>query len=126
MKESFDEYENYSKEYKKYNKSLLNLDKNSMKSIILKINDIKEYNENEYPFYKYFLMTTYPTRNSFFHEFKKIEQYEKKYPLITNYIKENNPEKYLIKYLPKFNEFSNFMLDYYSYKIKKRCSTKKT
>ena len=117
LEEAYKEYDNYSKIYNENNKKLLELDKNSMKSLLLEINDVNGYDEKNYPFYKYFLMTTYPTRESFIHEFKKIEQHEKKYPLITIYLRNDNKEKFLIKYLPEFNEFSNFMIDYYSYKI---------
>ena len=82
LEESYKEYDNYSKIYIENNKKLLELDKNSMKSLLLEINDINEYDEKQYPFYKYFLMTTYPTRDSFIHEFKKIEQYEKNIHLL--------------------------------------------
>ena len=104
---------------------MLELDKNSMKSLVLETNDVNSYDANEYPYYKYFLMTTYPTKEAFIHELKKVEQYERKYPLIANYIKEENPEKFLIKYLPEFNEFCNFMIDYYSYKISREDAAKR-
>ena len=117
LEQAYKDYENYSKIYKSNNEKMLELDKNSMKSLVLETNDVNSYDANEYPFYKYFLMTTYPTKEKFIHELKKVEQFERKYPLIANYIREDNPEKFLIKYLPEFNEFSNFMIDYYSYKI---------
>ena len=117
LEQAYKDYENYSKIYKINNEKMLELDKNSMKSLVLETNDVNSYDANEYPFYKYFLMTTYPTKEKFIHELKKVEQFERKYPLIANYIREDNPEKFLIKYLPEFNEFSNFMIDYYSYKI---------
>ena len=117
LEQSYKEYDAYSKIYTEINEKMLQLDKNSMKSLVLETNDINSYDEKDYPFYKYFLMTTYPTKESFIHELKKIPQYERKYPLLANYLREDNPEKFLIKYLPEFNEFSNFMIDYYSYKI---------
>ena len=122
---AYKEYENYSKIYKENNEKMLELDKNSMKSLVLETNDVNSYDANEYPYYKYFLMTTYPTREAFIHELKKVEQYERKYALIANYIKEENPEKFLIKYLPEFNEFCNFMIDYYSYKISREDAAKR-
>ena len=117
LEESFKEYEAYSKIYRMNNEKMLELDKYSMKSLVLEINDVNDYDENEYPFYKYFIMTTYPSKQSFIEELKKVDNYERKYPLLANYLKEENPEKFLIKYLPEFNDFSNFMIDYYSYKI---------
>ena len=50
---------------------MLELDKNSMKSLVLETNDINSYDEKDYPFYKYFLMKTYPTKESFIHELNK-------------------------------------------------------
>ena len=96
---------------------MLQLDKNSMKSLVLETNDVNTYDEKDYPFYKYFTMTNYPDKKLFINELKKVDNYERKYPLLANYLKEENPEKFLIKYLPEFNEFCNFMIDYYSYKI---------
>ena len=59
--------------------------------------------------------------------YKKLFIYEAKYPLLASYIeinKENEKIK-LLKYLPEFNEFVNFMIDYYSYKISREEASKK-
>ena len=125
LEESFKEYEEYSKIYIKNNEKMLKLDKNSMKSLVQETFDKKFYGEKEYPFYKYFLMTTYPTKEDFVFQLKNIPQYERKYPLLANYIREDYPEKFLIKYLPEFNEFSNLMIDYYSYKISRKDASKR-
>ena len=81
-----------------------------MKSLLL---ENKEYAEKDYPFYKYFLMTTYPSKESFIEETKRTNLFEKDYPLISAYISKRNKEKFLIKYLPDFNEFCNYMIDHY-------------
>ena len=78
LEQAYKDYENYSKIYKINNEKMLELDKNSMKSLVLETNDVNSYDANEYPFYKYFLMTTYPTKEKFIHELKKVEQYERK------------------------------------------------
>ena len=122
---AYKEYDAYAKIYNENNEKMLELDKNSMKSLVLETNDIKSYDEKDYPFYKYFLMTTYPTKEAFEHELRKVPEYEKKYPLLNNYLKENTPQKFLIKYLPEFNEFSNYMIDYYSYKISREDASKR-
>jgi len=70
-------------------------------------------------------MTSYPTKEDFIHELKNIKEYEKKYPIISYYLREDNPEKFLIKYLPKFNNFSNFMIEHYSYKISREDAAKR-
>ena len=120
LEETYKNYEAYAKIYLESNEKTIGLDKNSLKYILLEAYDIKSYNEKEFPFYKYFLKTIYPTKEDFIKEFIIIEQYDKKYPLLANYIREDNPEKFLIKYLPEFNEFSNLMIDYYSNKISRK------
>ena len=65
LEESYKGYEAYSKIYTENNEKMLELDKNSMKSLVLENNDINAYDEKDYPFYKYFIMTTYPSKDSF-------------------------------------------------------------
>ena len=84
---------------------------------MLENNEINTYDEENYPFYKFFLMTTYPSKESFINELKKVIQYETKYPLLNSYINDDIEQINILKYLPEFNEFVNYMIDYYSYKI---------
>ena len=124
---SYKEYDRYSKEYLKINREAIKFDKNSMKSLMLENVEIQEYDEENYPFYKFFLMTTYPTKDIFINEFKKIIKHEEIYPLLTSYISVNNDNKTLklLKILPGFNEFVNFMIDNYSYNLsREEASTK--
>ena len=125
LEESYKEYEEYSKIYLELNKEALELDQHNMKSLMLENNDIKVYDEENYPFYKFFFMSTYPSKESMINELKKIIQYEKKYPLLSLYVNDLDERMYLIKYLPEFNEFENFMIDYYSYKISRDEASKK-
>ena len=124
---SYKEYEQYSKEYLELNKEALKLDKHNMKSLMLENNEIQSYDEENYPFYKFFLMTIYPTKDSFLSELKKVIKYESKYPLLNSYINLNNKNKQikLLKNLPEFNEFVNFMIDNYSYKLSREEASKK-
>ena len=135
-------YENNSKTYLEVNIEQLQLNKDNMKSLVLENFDVDLYKENLYPFYKYFLMTTYPSEKKLLLELQKIPEYEKKYPILTAYLEiiqgkikgEDNiirdenyylPQKEeLIKYLPEFNEFSNLMIDIYSYKISRKEASK--
>ena len=123
LEESYKEYEEYSKKYLEKNKNALQLERDNMKSLVLEINDINEY--ADLPYYKFFLMTTYPNKDNFINELKKVPEYETKYPLLHSYLIIENKEKDLIKYLPDFNEFSNFMIDNYSYKISREEASKK-
>jgi len=117
LEESYKEYEEYSKIYLELNKEALELDQYNMKSLMLENNDIKVYDEENYPYYKYFLMSTYPSKENMINDLKKIIQFEQKYPLLTLYVNDLDGRMHLIKNLPEFNEFENFMIDYYSYKI---------
>ena len=117
LEESYKEYDEYSKKYLELNKEALELDQHNMKSLMLENNDIKVYDEENYPFYKYFLMSTYPSKENMINDLKKIIQFEKKYPLLSIYVNDLDDRMHLIKNLPEFNEFENFMIDYYSYKI---------
>ena len=125
LEEEYKNYDEYQKKYMDINNNALRIDKNSMKSLVLEINDENAYDKKIFPFYKLLLMTTYPSLENFKHELIKIPNYEQKYPLlyytlILDNMEENIKEKKprdLLKYLPDFNEFANFMIDNYSYKI---------
>ena len=125
LEESYKEYESYSKINLEINKKELELDKHNMKSLILENNDIKAYDEVNYPFYKFFVMTTYPSKENMINELQKIIQYEEKYPLLSLYVNDLNEQMHLIKYLPEFNEFVNFMIYNYSYKISRDEASKR-
>ena len=128
LEDSYKEYDKYSQEYLKLNREALNIDKDSMKSLMLENNEINEYDEENYPFYKFFLMTIYPSKDSFQKELKRVIKCEEKYPLLTSYISKNNNDTNhikLLKILPEFNEFVNFMIDHYSYKISREEASNK-
>ena len=61
IQESLKEYEAYSKTYLELNQEALQLDKHNMKSLMLENNEITTYDEENYPFYKFFFMSTYPS-----------------------------------------------------------------
>ena len=88
-----------------------------MKSLMLENYDVKDYDEGTYPFYKFFLMTTYPSKDTFINELKKVPQYEIKYPLLKAYTSNDIGKINILKDLPYFNEFVNYMINYYSYNI---------
>ena len=116
LEESYKEYEEYSKIYLDTNSKLHNINKENLKSIILELYNPEEYPEKEYPFLKYFITTKYPTEEHFMKELYKISNYKNLYPLITSYINPNNNIE-LLKYLPKYNNFVNLMINKYSHKI---------
>ena len=117
LEESYKEYEKYSKIYLELNTKLHNANKEDLKSIILELYNPEEYSEDKYPFLKYFMFTKYPTEEHFINELYKISNYNNIYPLISSYINPDNDKIKLLKYLPKYNKFVNFMINKYSYKI---------
>ena len=77
LQDAYAEYEEYSKKYLQFNQELFKNDKYNMKSLLLENNDIKNYDEENYPLYKYFLMTTYPSKEAFIYELKNVPEYKK-------------------------------------------------
>ena len=114
---SYKEYEAYYKKYMEFNEEFMCIDKYHMKSLMLENYDINFYDKERYPFYKYFLMTAHPSLQDFINELKKIPGYEKKYPLLTAYISVDNKIKDFFKCFSEFNEFCNYLINKYSYKI---------
>jgi len=76
----------------------------------------------DYTYYKYFVYTKNKKdeSESFKKQIKDQKDYENKYPIIYKYLGESeSKEKKLkvLKHLEKYNEFCNFMIDNYSFKI---------
>ena len=109
----------YPEYYEKYKEMNMGLDLIDQKDIKVIINETyppipPTYPENEYPLLKYFMYTQYKI------DFKKYleqeEDYLNKYPLLNCYLNGQKEQKY-IKYLPAFNEFTNSMVEKFSYHI---------
>ena len=125
LNKCYQEYQKYSENYLKINQKLHNTDPEAIKSIILELYNPEQYDEKKYPFLKYFTMTSYSTEEIFRNELYKIKNYENLYPLISSYINPKNKEIELLKYLPKYNKFLNYMINHYSYKISRKEAYKK-
>ena len=125
LKISYKEYETYDKKYMEFNEEFTCIDKYHMKSLMLENYDINCYDKERYPFYKYFFMTAYPSVQDFINELKKIPEYEKKYPLLTTYIGVDNKIKEFFKCFSEFNEFCNYLINKYSYKISREEASKR-
>ena len=116
VKYNIGEYPNYYDNYLRMNKDYFPINETDIKTILNeKMEPLEEiYSEKEFPFYKYFIYTEY---NPDFEEaLKQQENYLMKYPLLAQYINLTEEQKN-IKYLPAFNEFTNFMVEKYSYII---------
>ena len=116
IKDSLNNYNSYKRKYIKENDEQLNLDINSFEIIVKELVPPEKYPEEGYPMLKYFMLTEYPNKQNFLKQLQKIENYEKKYPLI-NLLLLNNSHIQNLKYIPSINKFSNHMIEYYSFKI---------
>jgi hypothetical protein len=122
VEECISNYPDFSIKYNEENKKQLELNNQDIKTIIAQLIPINEdiYPENEYPMLKYFNLTKYKTREDLINHMDNNQNY----PLL-NQILLDKPEMRKMKYLPIFNEFTNFMVDNYSFKISRDDAKKK-
>ena len=108
------EYPNYSVKYNEENKSQSELDINSLKTLVTELvpPSAEFYSEKEYPMFKYFNLTKYKSEDDLL---KRMNNREK-YPLLNQLIS-GNPVVKKLSNLPAFNEFTNYMVENYSFKI---------
>ena len=109
-------YPEYYERYQKMNKQNNLINEKDIKILVNETFPPSEdiYPEDEYPLLKYFMYTEY--KINFQNSLEQEEDYLAKYPLLNSYL--NNPRyERLIKYLPDFNEFTNFMVETFSYHI---------
>ena len=101
-------YPSYLKTYNKINANLLHLSPNTMQSLINQTEHPKIYRDTEFPLYKYFYVNIYPNENHFQQQLMLINEYQKKYPVITAYLQKKN-ELELLHHVISLNRFSNFI-----------------
>ena len=76
-----------------------------------------KYSEEEYPLFKYFMLTKYSNKKVFQEELKNSHN-NYKYPLLNQLLSlDKNSNLNKLNYLDSINNFSNYMIDKYSYKI---------
>ena len=116
IEESINNYEDYKKKYIEINNELNRINLNSYKCIIEEYFSPEIYPENKYPFFKYFMLRDYQSKNNLKKTIELIPEYEMKYPIINNLLNDNG-EIETLKNLIKINPFINSMINIYSYKI---------
>ena len=114
INECINNYKNYSKKYNEENQKQSELDVNSVKALVTELILPNEdvYREQEYPMFKYFILTKYKSEEDMI---KRMEN-KNKYPLLNQLIAESPGVKKLSN-LPSFNKFINYMVDTYSFRI---------
>ena len=118
INKSISEYNKYSIEFIFKNTEILKSNNDNFTSIIkeqLPLND-ETFPAKEYPLYKYFILTKYSNKEEFIKKLGPSNIYALQYPLLHQYLLDNIDTKKM-KYLPAFNEFTNYMVDNYSFKI---------
>ena len=110
------QYPDYYNKYIQLNKEITSINETNIRIIINETFPPSEkiYPEKDYPLLKYFIYTEYQT--NFIDVLKLEEDYASKYPLLYKYLNLTEEQK-LIKYLPDFNDFTNSMVETYSYQI---------
>jgi len=114
IEECIKNYPDFSIKYNDENKKQLELNNQDIKTIIAQLIPVTEdiYPENEYPMLKYFNLTKYKTKEDLINRMNNSQNY----PLL-NQILLDKPEMQKMKYIPIFNEFTNLMVENYSFKI---------
>ena len=114
IKQTLEKYPEYSKKYTEENQKLSDLDIKSLKTYMTELThpSSESYSEKEYPLFRYFNYTKYKSEDDMY---KRMNE-ENRYPLIKQFIV-GNPEVRNLSYLLNFNEFTNYMVNYYSFKI---------
>jgi hypothetical protein len=112
--ESIKNYGNYSIKYNEENKKKSDLDINDLKALVSEIVPPSEkvYSDLAYPMFKYFLLTKYKNEEDLLRRMDNKE----KYPLLNKLLR-GDPIVYKLSNLPAFNDFTNYMVEYYSFKI---------
>jgi hypothetical protein len=119
---NFNKYLGYEEKYSRMNKELNSIDAKNIKVIINEYFPPEKYSKTDFPLLNYFMYTKYDI--DFFNALKQEKDYMSRYPLLYNYLNYlNNTEKKEVKYLKylrNFNDFTNTMVETYSYHITRK------
>ena len=112
--------------YIEKNKKQSNLDYFNMKIILSESIPITEeiYSEKISPLFKSFIITKYQKKEDFIKNLDSKKMRLVKYPLLSKLLLDKSEIK-LMEFLEKFNEFENFMLENYSFKITRKDAKKR-
>ena len=121
-----EEYPNYEKKYLGFNQTNLHLNIYDTKTIVSELYQPSEeiYPHKDYPYLKYCIYTKYRTKDDLLKMLGPEKDYSRKYPLLHQYLQDNTKTKKL-KYLPAFNDFTNYIVKYYSCQISRQIAKSK-
>ena len=110
IESSIQGYKDYKTNYINYNNEINKINIKSLRIIIQESIDPSLYPENDFPFFRFFMVPKYANKKQLIEELNLIPQSEQKYPIITNYLKDNG-EIEVIQNLIKINPFVNSMIE---------------
>ena len=126
IENSFNTFQNYYQNYINSNNELLEIKNISTKSYLDETVDINLVSDDEYPFYKYFILSKYPSLNDL-NRYIEINSLKNKYPIISSYLQYYDSEGIKdLKNLCKLNNFEMYMLNRHSYNLTRNESKKIT
>ncbi|ORX57745.1 hypothetical protein BCR36DRAFT_318513 [Piromyces finnis] len=120
-------YRYYQKDYMTNNKTILEIEDDTIKSILQETSNINNLPSETYPLIKYFNAADYPNYEKFFEQFNSINNCVSQYPVITNYINATQEEE-KFQFLENFhliNPFVNYLLSKYNNKISRKKAKEK-
>ncbi len=103
-------------EYIKLNNKYSNSDFKSIKSILQELFSPLLYNDDDFPFLKYYIVPNYPSKKKLHETINLLQNNNQKYPILINLLN-NEEEVECLQNLGKINPFLNIMIEKYSYKI---------
>ena len=109
---------NLFEKYEENNNIYLGLELTSMKAILQEIFPPNDYDENQYPYLKYFMIRLSPSENLLLNYLRRIPDYINKYPIINAFL--NDEFKIQIDLLQNIilmNPLIDYMINKYSYNI---------
>ena len=114
ISQNIKKFPEYNEKYQKENQKQSDSDISSLKTLVTELihPSSQNYNENDYPMFKYFNYTKYKSEEDMMKKMNNKEHY----PLIRELVKDSQDVKKLA-YLPAFNEFTNLMANHYSFII---------
>ena len=108
------------------NSDYSNEESSIIKEIISEEKSPTEEKYKDYPLLKYFTYAKYRSKNDFMEILKPKEKCKEEFPLLFKYLFDNNSDAKKLTYLSYINEFSNYLIQYYSFKITREEAKSKT
>ena len=100
------------------NDSVTDLKPMSSKAILQEVFPYTNYLEQDFPSFKFFYLTEFPSQEHFIHDFNSKSKNKDKYPILNSIINGDTIHDHikLMKYLPLINKLCNYMINFVSFK----------